>query len=107
MKKCDRITISITAHEEHETPEESERTTGSAPGYAEAVREVASKATGIWGWCVAVVEATAWDVDEKVGEGRATLGNCSYLSADDFATNSGYMPQMVEEAIKEALQDDS
>jgi hypothetical protein len=92
-----KITITISTLEEDETPEQSERRTKSTPGYAKAVREVMKTAEGRWGWCTATVLA-------KVGTcvGTAYLGNCSYKSAEDFALNSGYLNQMVEEAIKDA-----
>lgn len=102
-KRIDKIEIIIEARDENETPEESEESTGSAPGYAKAVRGVMEKATGKWGWCVAVVRARAMDKKgNTVGEGTAYLGNCSYLSAEDFANKSGYLPQMAKEAIEEA-----
>jgi hypothetical protein len=53
-------------------------------------------AEGRWGWCVARVTAKA---GEKTG--TAYLGNCSYKNAEDFASNSGYLRQMIEEAIQE------
>lgn len=92
-----KITIMIGTLEEDETPEQSEKRTGSMAGYAKAVREVMKAAEGEWGWCTATVTA-------KVGScvGTAYLGNCSYKSAEDFALNSGYLNQMVEEAIHDA-----
>lgn len=99
-----KITITISCQKEDETPEHSERVTGSAPGYAEAVREVMKTAEGRWGWCSVLVKATAERGSRSVDkEGRAYLGNCSYQNAEDFALHSGYLPQMVEEAIKDML----
>lgn len=99
-----KIEITLEAIEEDETPEESERSTGSAPGYAEAVREVMEKATGNWGWCTARTTVRAISEEGKVvGEGYSYLGNCSYLSADDFILKSGYFPQKVEEALHVAI----
>ena len=95
-----KITITIDRTDEDETPEHSEKRSGSAPGYAKAVREQIAKATikgdAKWGWCTAVV--TAKDAERT---GTAYLGDCSYESAADFALNSGYLPQMIKEAIKE------
>lgn len=105
MKKCDRIEISLYAHDEDETPEESEEKTGSMKGYANAVRDIMEKATGKWGWCIAVVRVRAENNNSIIGEGKAQLGNCSYLSAKDFMTNSGYFKQMTEEATEEALSE--
>jgi len=99
-----KITITISCLMEDETPEHSERVTGSAPGYAEAVREVMKTAEGRWGWCSVLVKATAERGSRSVDkEGRSYLGNCSYQNAEDFALHSGYLPQMVEEAIKDML----
>lgn len=108
-----QITIRIFSEPEIESPEHSERVTGSAPGYAKAVRAMMEKdphhqtgfgdwSKGRWGWCTAVVEAKA-TINGKEYKGEATLGNCSYLSAEDFS-KSGYLPQMVEEAIGELIQ---
>ena len=92
-----KITITIDTQPEDETPERSEKRTGSAPGYAKAVREVQKTAEGRWGWCTVVITAKGGGK-----EGRAYLGNCSYRNAEDFA-NGGYLPQMVEEAIEDML----
>lgn len=95
-----KIVVKITAEPEDESPERSEKRTGSAPGYAKAVREQMKKAVGGWGWCSARME-----VKLSSGEiGTAYLGNCSYLSAEDFVENSGYYSQMFDEAFKEALE---
>jgi hypothetical protein len=97
-----KIEITLEAIDEDETPEESERLTGSCEGYAEAVRDTMDIATGKWGWCIAVTRARLMDKSgNTIGEGTSYLGNCSYVDANDFV-NSGYFPQKVEEAIKEA-----
>ena len=101
MKNCDRVEISLYSEDEIETPEEAEE--HSTPGYAEAVRDMTGKATGGWGWCTAVVRATIRKKGRVVGEGCAHLGHCSYLSAIDFALSSGYLSQMVEEAVSDAI----
>lgn len=99
-----KITITISCQIEDESPEHSEKATGSAPGYAEAVREQMKTAEGRWGWCSVLVKATAEKGTRSVDkEGRAYLGNCSYQSAEDFALHSGYLPQMIEEAIQDML----
>ena len=98
------IQIQLYAMDEDETPEESEVSTGSASGYAEAVEAVMRKAVGKWGWCVATVEVTLKDAEGKTGgRGYASLGNCSYQSAEDFR-KSGYLPQMISEAIDDAYE---
>ena len=94
-----KVTITVEAEAEDETPEQSERRTGSMKGYAKAVRENMKQAEGRWGWCCVKVTAT---VNGK--EGTDYLGNCSYLNAQDFIKNSGYFPQMVDDAIAEALE---
>ena len=55
--------------------------------------------TNIWAWCS--VQITA-----RIGqyEGTSCLGACSYKSAKDFKENSGYYPQMEEEAIAELMK---
>ena len=101
-----KITITIDRQDEYETPERSEKRTGSAPGYAKAVRNQIAKATAKgdakWGWCTVCVTAKIGPGDKRDKEGTAYLGNCSYEDAADFALNSGYLPQMIEEAIQEA-----
>lgn len=94
-----KIVITIVAQKEDETPEHSEKVTKSTPGYAKAVRKMLKTAEGLWGWCVVAVTA-------KLGNSEATsyLSNCSYESAEDFASNSGYLTQMIEEAIQEAVK---
>jgi hypothetical protein len=92
-----KLTVVIEALAEDETPEHSERVTGSAPGYAKAVREVMKTAEGRWGWCT--VKITVLD-GKRVGTNY--LGNCSYQSAQDFIKSSGYFQQMVDEAVAEA-----
>jgi hypothetical protein len=94
---ANKIVITISNEPEDETPEHSEKATHSTPGYAKAVREQMKRAKGRWGWCIVKVTADLHGV-----EGTSYLSNCSYLSAEDFALNSGYLPQMIEEAIKEA-----
>jgi len=88
------ITIKVRALREDETPEHSEKQTGSAPGYAEAVRDMMRKADGRWGWCI--VEVT---VKSGGKIGKAYLGNCSYLSAQDFVETSMYFSDLVAEAM--------
>jgi hypothetical protein len=92
-----KITITIEAQKEDETPEHSEKATGSAPGYAKAVRETMKKAEGLWGWCI--VKVTVKD------KGATYLGNCSYENAEDFIAHSGYFEQMVNEAVEDAEED--
>ena len=95
-----KIVITIDTMAEDETPEHSEKVTKSAPGYAQGVRKMLKTAEGRWGWCIVRVTAKATDPGgEKAG--IAYLGNCSYKNAEDFASNSGYLRQMVEEAIQE------
>lgn len=97
-----KITITVEAEAEDETPEQSERRTGSMKGYAKAVRENMRKAEGRWGWCSVKVTATIHSKPTQFGTNY--LGNCSYLNAQDFIKNSGYFQQMVDEAIAEALE---
>jgi len=97
-----KLTINIEAQEEDETPEQSEKRTGSMKGYAKAVRENMKKAEGRWGWCCVKVEATIHSKPTRFG--TSYLGNCSYLSAQDFIKNSGYFQQMVDDAIAEAME---
>jgi hypothetical protein len=91
-----KLTIIMEALPEDETPEQSEKRTGSAEGYAKAVRDMMKKAEGRWGWCCVRIKAT---LGERTG--TAFLGDCSYQSAEDFFDNSGYFPQMLEEAVGE------
>ncbi|MFA5767373.1 MAG: hypothetical protein WC919_05600, partial [Candidatus Paceibacterota bacterium] len=92
---------------EDETPEHSEKSTRSAPGYAKAVREVMKTAEGRWGWCTVKITALVCKaVGSEFGgkqEGTSYLGNCSYKSAQDFIKSSGYFQQMVDEAVAEAV----
>jgi hypothetical protein len=92
-----KLTVVIEALAEDETPEHSERVTRSAPGYAEAVREVMKTAEGRWGWCCVKITVLGGK-----REGTNYLGNCSYRSAQDFIKNSGYFQQMVNDAVLEA-----
>jgi len=92
-----KLTITIEALAEDETPEHSERVTRSAPGYAKAVREVMKTAEGRWGWCTVKITVLGGK-----REGTNYLGNCSYRSAQDFIKSSGYFQQMVDEAVAEA-----
>ena len=96
MATKNKLTIIVEALAEDETPEQSEKRTGSAPGYAQAVRENMKTAEGRWGWCCVKITIT----DGK-REGTYYLGNCSYKSARDFIDNSGYFQQMVDEADAE------
>jgi hypothetical protein len=93
-----KVTITIEALAEDETPEHSERVTHSMEGYAKAVRENMKTAQGRWGWCTVKVTATIGTV-----EGTDYLGNCSYKSSEDFILNSGYFGQMVDAAVGEAM----
>lgn len=93
-----KIQITLTTEPEDDTPEHSERVTGSAPGYAKAVRKVMKTAEGRWGWCNAKVEAKTTHKDREF-VATNWLGNCSYYSAQDFVENSGYFEQMVKEAV--------
>jgi hypothetical protein len=92
-----KLTITIEALAEEETPEQSERRTGSMEGYAKAVRENMKQAEGRWGWCTVKITVTGGKQ-----EGTSYLGDCSYLSAQDFIKSSGYFQQMVDDAVKEA-----
>ena len=47
-------------------------------------------------------EISAWLNGEKLG--TSYLGCCCYDSMQDFWQSSGYLPQMVDEAIEEAKQ---
>jgi hypothetical protein len=99
------IHIELSCEDETETPEHSEKVTGFEPGYAKAVRKVMKKAVGKWGWCSAVVQVTIKDEHKRVvAEATEYLGNCSYYSAADFAENSGYFNDMVQEAVEAALK---
>lgn len=89
-----KLTITVLALAEDETPEHSEKVTRSAPGYAKAVRKVMKTAEGRWGWCCVRVGVLG---GKK--EGVSYLGNCSYKNAQDFIKNSGYFEMMVDEAI--------
>lgn len=91
-----KLTIVMEALPDDETPEQSEKRTGSMKGYAKAVRDMMKVAEGRWGWCCVRIKATL-----GAREGTAFLSNCSYKNADDFLNNSGYFTQMVEEAIGE------
>jgi hypothetical protein len=93
-----KFSLTVEALPEEETPEQSEKRTKSAPGYAKAVREVKKTAEGRWGWCVVKITANV-----KGKEGTAFLSNCSYKNAEDFVKTSGYFQQMVEEAVDEAV----
>ena len=96
-----KIIIELVANEEDESPEHSEKWTGSAPGYAKAVRQMMKKSVGKWGWCTAAVTVKVIGERNKIlDEETEYLGNCSYLSAVDFVKNSGYFNSMVEEAIE-------
>lgn len=95
-----KLTITIEALAEDETPEHSEKSTGSAPGYAKAVREVMKTAEGRWGWCIVKITVLGGK-----REGTNYLGNCSYHSAQDFIKSSGYFQQVVDEAVAEAVTD--
>ncbi len=97
-----KLTITVEALAEDETPEHSERVTKSAPGYAKAVREVMKTAEGRWGWCT--VKITVMLPAKPTKFGTAYLGNCSYKSAQDFIKSSGYFQQMVDEAMEEAMK---
>jgi len=94
-----KLTITIETQPEDETPEQSEKRTRSADGYAKCVREQMKTAEGCWGWCV--VKITAKNGSKT---GTAYLGNCSYESAQNFIKTSGYFQQMVEEAVQETLK---
>lgn len=93
-----KLTITIEALAEDETPEQSEKRTGSMKGYAKAVREMMAKAEGRWGWCCVKVTVLGGQ-----REGTNYLGNCSYQNAQDFIKSSGYFQQMVDEAVEEAV----
>jgi hypothetical protein len=93
-----KFSLTLTTQPEEESPEQSERRTGSAPGYAKAVREVMETAEGRWGWCTVKIAVKA-----NGKEGTAYLGNCSYKNAEDFVKTSDYFQQMVEEALTEAI----
>jgi hypothetical protein len=97
-----KIVIELAAEKEIETPEHSEKVTGSGPGYAEAVRKVMQTAKGLWGWCTAKITVTIVDGDKKF-VGTNYLGNCSYYSAEDFMKAGDYFDTMVKEAFDEAL----
>lgn len=86
--------IEIIAEKEDITPSRLARTQGYVEGFSEAVREVKKQAEGRWGWCTAVVRVTT-----KRGVGEASLGACSYYSAEDFVTNSGYFNSMLKDAL--------
>jgi hypothetical protein len=92
-----KLTITVEALAEDETPEQSEKRTGSMEGYAKAVREVMKTAEGRWGWCTVKITVLGGK-----REGTNYLGNCSYKSAQDFIKNSGYFQQMVDDAVLEA-----
>lgn len=95
-----KLTITIEALAEDETPEHSEMVTKSASGYAKAVREVMKTAEGRWGWCCVKITVLGGK-----REGTSYLGNCSYKNAQDFIKNSGYLQQMVDEAVAEATEE--
>ena len=100
-KQYPRIEIVIDAQDEDETPEQSEQQTGSAPGYAKAVRGMMDHAQGKWGWCAVTVTVKLVVGDHVIDEETNYLGNCSYESVSDFIMNSGYYKQMCQEALKE------
>jgi hypothetical protein len=94
-----KLTITIETLAEDETPEQSEKRTGSMKGYAKAVREVMKTAEGRWGWCTVKITVLGGK-----REGTSYLGNCSYKNTQDFIKSSGYFQQMVDEAIEEAMK---
>jgi len=95
-----KLMIVVEALAEDETPEHSEKSTGSMKGYAKAVRAMMAKAEGRWGWCIVKVTVIGGK-----REGTNYLGNCSYKNAQDFIEHSGYFQQMVDEAVAEAMAD--
>lgn len=103
-----KITITFKTQPEDETPEQSEERTGSAAGYAKAVRQMqkvarAKRKGSRWGWCTVEVVAEAVLADGRNATGHAYLGNCSYASDEDFCCG-GYAEQMIDEAVTEALK---
>ena len=86
--------IEILAEKEDVTPERSEELHGFAEGFAECVRNN-QKISREWGWCTVVVRITTPN-----GVGEASLGGCSYHSAEDFIKNSGYFSDLVKEAME-------
>ncbi len=55
---------------------------------------------GVWIWFCARVDVVHKGTGAVLGE--AFLGGCCYDSLEDFARNSGYLRDMVSEAITEA-----
>ena len=97
-----KLTITVEALAEEETPEQSEKRTGSMKGYAKCVRENLKTAEGRWGWCIVKITVLGgWLRQSSYGTPNY-LSNCSYQSAQDFIKNSGYFQQMVDEAVAEA-----
>jgi hypothetical protein len=91
----DQVKITVRAEKEIESVEHVGK--DCAPGFVEAVRAIQRKSR-TYGWCTIVVTAKLRKGPKDV-EGVAYLGACSYASRQDFINNSGYYPQMVEDAI--------
>ena len=54
-----------------------------------------------WAWCMVTVKVS---LHGKV-LGRECLGGCSYESQSDFIQNSGYYEDMVDSAMREAVDE--
>ncbi len=103
-----KVTIKVTAVKEEMTPERAEKTQKYAEGFAKSVRGQMADARKLnprsrWGWCTVDVTATVQTEDGTVGEGRDSLGQCSYTSDLDFVLNSGYYEDMVATATAGAM----
>lgn len=110
----DKIVIKLTTSEEDRTPERAEKNGAGpgfayAPGFAIAVRGMQKQArkhtaNSKWGWCTVDVTARILTTEGGLYEGRDSLGECSYESAEDFIANSMYYWDMVKTATEEALK---
>ena len=53
----------------------------------------------VWAWCTAIVKAVWTNTRHEVFTGEATLGACSYDSAEDFKKDSGQYESLCDEAL--------